>query len=126
MVFHACVSTIRVFSNEKRLKQNRSNIARNWSKLITRFPFICRLRHNRGVFLNLVHYKNRSIKKSFHLTSWRPCWCTPNKRILIISFVWDTKMAAVSIVFCVSWDCVKTKNCNGDSINELTLSLGCP
>ena len=46
----------------------------------------------------------------FHLTSWRPCWCTLNKRILIISFVWDTNMAAVSIVFCVSWDNVKTKN----------------
>ena len=28
----------------------------------------------------------------------------------IISFVWDTNMAAISIVFCVSWDCVNTKN----------------
>ena len=46
----------------------------------------------------------------FHLMSWRPCWCTLNKRILIISFVWDTNMAAISIVLCVSWDCVKTKN----------------
>ena len=46
----------------------------------------------------------------FHLTSWRPCWCTHIKRILIISFVRDTSMAATSIVFCVSWDCVKTKN----------------
>ena len=33
-----------------------------------------------------------------------------NKRILIISFVWDTNMAAMSIVFCISWDSVKTKN----------------
>ena len=46
----------------------------------------------------------------FHLTSWRPCWCTLTKRILIISFVWDTNMAAMSIFFCASWDCVKTKN----------------
>ena len=45
----------------------------------------------------------------FHLTSWRPCWCTL-KRILIICFVCDTNMAAISIVFCVSWDCVKTKS----------------
>ena len=28
----------------------------------------------------------------------------------MISFVWDTNMAAMSIVFCVFWDCVKTKN----------------
>ena len=27
----------------------------------------------------------------------------------IISFVWDTNMAAMSIVFCVSCDCVKTR-----------------
>ena len=46
----------------------------------------------------------------FHLTSWRPCWCSLNKRNLIISFVWNTKMAAMSLLFCVSWDCVKTKN----------------
>ena len=44
----------------------------------------------------------------FHLTSELPCWCTLNKRIFMISFVWDTNMAAMSIVFCVSWDCVKT------------------
>ena len=46
----------------------------------------------------------------FHLTSWRPCWSTLNKKILIISFVWDSNMVAMSIIFCVSWDCVKTKN----------------
>ena len=40
-------------------------------------------------------------------------WCTLNKRILIISFVWDANMAAVSTVFCVSWDCMKTKNTHG-------------
>ena len=44
----------------------------------------------------------------FHLTSELPCWCTLNKRIFMISFVWETNMAAMSIVFCVSWDCVKT------------------
>ena len=33
------------------------------------------------------------------------------EKILIIFFVWDTNMAAMSIVFCVSWDCVKTENC---------------
>ena len=54
----------------------------------------------------------------FHMTSRRPCWCTLNQRIkrqriLIISFVWDTNMAVISIVFCVSWDCVKTKNVEG-------------
>ena len=38
------------------------------------------------------------------------CRCTLSKRILIISFVWDNNMAAMSIVFCVSWDWVKTKN----------------
>ena len=44
----------------------------------------------------------------FHLTSLRPCWWTLNK---IIYFIWDTNMAAMSIVFCVvSWDCVKIKN----------------
>ena len=36
------------------------------------------------------------------------------KRISIISFIWDTNMAAMSIVFCVSWpwawECVKTNN----------------
>ena len=37
----------------------------------------------------------------FHLTSWRPCWCTLNKRILIISSVWNTNMTAMSIVFCL-------------------------
>ena len=31
------------------------------------------------------------------------------KRILITSFVSDTNMAVMSIVFCVYWDCVKTK-----------------
>ena len=46
----------------------------------------------------------------FHMTSRRSCWCTLNKRILIISFVWETNLAAMSIVFCVSWDCEKTKN----------------
>ena len=46
----------------------------------------------------------------FHLKLWRSCWCTLNKRILIISSVWDTNMTAMSIAFCVSWDCVKTKN----------------
>ena len=46
----------------------------------------------------------------FHLTSWRPCWCILNNSILMISFVWNTNMAAMSVVFCVSWDCVKTKN----------------
>ena len=45
-----------------------------------------------------------------HLMSWSPLWCTLNKRILIISFVWDTSMTTMSIVFCVSWDCVKTKS----------------
>ena len=35
----------------------------------------------------------------FYLTSWGPCWCTLNKRILIISFDWDTNMAAMSTVF---------------------------
>ena len=34
----------------------------------------------------------------------------PKEFWLFISFVWDTNMATVSIVFCVSWDCVKTKN----------------
>ena len=29
---------------------------------------------------------------------------------LLTSFVWDTNMATMSIVFCVSWDCVKTNN----------------
>ena len=46
----------------------------------------------------------------FYLTSWWPCWSTLNKRILIISFVWDSNVAAMTIVFCVSWDCVKPKN----------------
>ena len=48
----------------------------------------------------------------FNLTSWRPCWCTlNNKTIMIISFVWYTNMAAMSIILsCVSWDCMKTKN----------------
>ena len=41
------------------------------------------------------------------MTSWRPCWCTLNKRNLVFSFVWDTNMAATLIVFCVSWECVK-------------------
>ena len=44
----------------------------------------------------------------FHLTSWKPCWHILNKGILIISFVWETNMAITSVVFCVSWDCVKT------------------
>ena len=29
---------------------------------------------------------------------------------LILYFIWGTKMAAKSVVFCVSWDCVKNKN----------------
>ena len=53
---------------------------------------------------------NYYLLLGFLLTSWSPCWCTLNKRILIISFVWVTNMAAMSIVFGVSWDCVKTKN----------------
>ena len=54
--------------------------------------------------------KNDFVKtiERFHLTSELPCWCTLNKRIFMISFVWDTNMAALSTVFCVSWDCVKT------------------
>ena len=56
----------------------------------------------------------------FHLTSWRLCWSTLNKRILIISFVWDSNMAAMSIVFCVSWDCVKPKNSPVCAFYELT------
>ena len=36
--------------------------------------------------------------------------CTLNKGILIISFDWDNNMPAMSIVFCVSWDCVKAKD----------------
>ena len=55
----------------------------------------------------------------FYLTSWRTSWCTLNKRILIFYFVWDTNMTAVSIVFCVSWDCVKTKNIRTSSYNIL-------
>ena len=42
----------------------------------------------------------------FHLTSWWSCSCAVNKKVLIISFVWDTNIAAMSIVFCVSWYCV--------------------
>ena len=46
----------------------------------------------------------------FHLMSLQPCWCTLNKRISIISFVWNTNMAAMPMVFLVSWDCVKMLN----------------
>ena len=48
-----------------------------------------------------VQLQNVSHIAGFHMTSWRPCWCTLNKIILIIFFVWDTNMAAMSIVFCV-------------------------
>ena len=46
------------------------------------------------------------VIERFHMTSWRPCWCTL-KRILVFSFAWDTNMAATLIVFCVSWEYVK-------------------
>ena len=35
----------------------------------------------------------------------------PCHRILIISFVWDTNMVAMSIVFCVSWECENQPFC---------------
>ena len=54
----------------------------------------------------------RGERERFHLTSWQPCWCTLNKIILIISFVSGTNMAAMSTLFCVSWDCVKTLYCS--------------
>ena len=56
---------------------------------------------------NKLTFLQRINTERFHLTSLQPCWCTLNKRLLIISFVWKTNMAATPIVFCVSWDCVK-------------------
>ena len=38
----------------------------------------------------------------FHPRSWRPYWCTLNKRILIISFVCGTNMAAIYLLSFVS------------------------
>ena len=38
----------------------------------------------------------------FHLTSWRPCWCTLNKRILTVFFVWENNMAANCLLSFVS------------------------
>ena len=40
-----------------------------------------------------------------------------NKRIFNISFVWDTDMAAMLIVFCVAWARVKPQEFK--AINEL-------
>ena len=42
----------------------------------------------------------------FHLKSWRPFWCAL-KRISIISFVWDTKMAAISTTTTIYFYSVK-------------------
>ena len=84
-----------------------------WLRRCTSLTFWCTTRQPNSFpdpFISISTAFLTSLIAGFHLTSWRPCWCILNKRILIISFVWDTNMAAVSSVFCVSWDCVKTKN----------------
>ena len=67
------------------------------------------LRKEASLQLNLI-WQQKFWIACFHLASWRPCWCTLKKIMLIISFVWDSNMATTPIVICVSWDCVKTKN----------------
>ena len=39
-------------------------------------------------FPKLCNTKTLAPIAGFHLTSWRPCWFTLNKKILIISFVY--------------------------------------
>ena len=88
--------------------------------MIGAFTLPLKSRNGRLVIIDIVMAMNMATHHCYtvdvliaglHLTSWRPCWRTLNKRVLIISFAWDTNMATMSVVFCVSWDCEKTKNC---------------
>ena len=54
--------------------------------------------------LNIEHFHLPSYGSHVGLLSTKEFWffC-----LNFDSFVWNTSMAAIPIVFCVSWDCVK-------------------